>query len=110
LSPSKKNQTKKKRQRKPIIITNLIRFTFTSINNSLSGIKQHKQIRFTLTNNNSLSGIKVLLNSGKTIKDGEAWADYDLSDSEDEEHVKKKRRIENATSLPGVKVGDTAKA
>eukprot|EP00392_Amoebophrya_sp_AT5.2_P012167 g12262.t1 len=66
--------------------------------------------RYTLTNNQSLSGLKVLLNSGKTIADGEVWADLDLSDEEDEDHERRRKRMRNNQALPGVKVGDAAKA
>lgn len=74
--------------------------------------------RMCLTLNQSLTGINVLLNSGKTMNsNGEVWAEFDLSDSEDdlgvgasEEHNRKRRRMQESNTLPGVKVGDTAKA
>ena len=46
--------------------------------------------RYSLTESSSLSGLKVLLNSGKTLVDGDAWAEFDNSDSEPEEaHVRR---------------------
>ncbi|CAD7950508.1 unnamed protein product [Amoebophrya sp. A120] len=66
--------------------------------------------RYTLTNNQSLSGLKVLLNAGKTVVDGETLAEYDLSDSEQDDYERKRRRVRDNAALPGVKVGDSAKA
>ncbi|CAD7946834.1 unnamed protein product [Amoebophrya sp. A25] len=65
--------------------------------------------RYTLTNNQSLTGIKVLLNSSKTVADGEAWADFDLSDSDADDHVRKQRRIKDTEALPGVVNGEKSK-
>lgn len=62
--------------------------------------------RLTLTRNESLTGLKVLLNSGKSIVDGEVMAEFDLSDSEEADHLRKRRRIAGAAKLPGVVSGE----
>ena len=38
------------------------------------------------------------------------WADFDLSDSDAEDHVRKKKRMEDGRTLPGVATGDAAAA
>lgn len=67
--------------------------------------------RYSLTQNASLSGLSVKLNSGKTLVDGDAWADFDNSDDEREEaHERRAKRMRAANELPGVKTGDAAAA
>jgi len=65
--------------------------------------------RYCLTENQSLSGIKVMLNS-KMIVGGHNTAEFDVSDSDQETHIKKKRRIDSAGVLPGVNQGQAKDA
>ncbi len=50
----------------------------------------------------------MILNNSKTLVEGEAWADHDCSDEEEEDYVRKRRRIDEAQSLPGVQHGENA--
>jgi len=65
--------------------------------------------RYCLTENQSLSGLKVMLNS-KNVVGGANTAEFDVSDSDDDAHIKKKRRIDAARALPGVNVGEAKDA
>lgn len=65
--------------------------------------------RLTLTTNQSLSGIKVLLNSKHMTEAGVPIQEFDLSDSEgedDPELARKHQRVRQTTSLPGVHIGE----
>lgn len=64
--------------------------------------------RLTVTSNRSLSGVQVLLNSKNMTDAGASWQEFDLSDSDadDVEVTRRRNRIRQATSLPGVSVGE----
>eukprot|EP00928_Gymnodinium_smaydae_P087047 TRINITY_DN7139_c1_g2_i1.p1 TRINITY_DN7139_c1_g2~~TRINITY_DN7139_c1_g2_i1.p1 ORF type:complete len:1025 (+),score=239.88 TRINITY_DN7139_c1_g2_i1:47-3076(+) len=68
--------------------------------------------RVTLTHNASLSGVRVKLDSRKLAEMGASWEEFDLSDdnADDEDVSKRLKRIRQATSLPGVTVGEAKDA
>eukprot|EP00448_Togula_jolla_P041448 CAMPEP_0170638888 /NCGR_PEP_ID=MMETSP0224-20130122/39322_1 /TAXON_ID=285029 /ORGANISM="Togula jolla, Strain CCCM 725" /LENGTH=1015 /DNA_ID=CAMNT_0010969139 /DNA_START=3 /DNA_END=3046 /DNA_ORIENTATION=+ len=65
-------------------------------------------LRLTLTRNESLSGVKVMLNSKNMTEAGVSWQEFDLSESEveDAETTRWQRRLRDDKVLPGVNVGE----